>query len=76
VDTTRVVWPAAASLTAKLADKLVLPTPPFPLIMMYLRSLPAASSSKQLAASAAATCVTCGWILAAYKTPSEEIHSC
>ena len=61
--TIRVVCPAAASFTAKEADKLVLPTPPLPLIMMYLRAVPAQSSSKALlliseagGASVAAAC--------------------
>lgn len=52
VDTTNTLWPAAASLTPKLADRLVFPTPPLPEIMMYLRCVPAASSSKQVLVAA------------------------
>jgi hypothetical protein len=40
-----VVCPAAANFTARLAERLVLPTPPLPEIMMYLRAVPAAISS-------------------------------
>ena len=48
VETTNVVCPAAANLTARDAARLVLPTPPFPLIMMYLRFVPAAIASNEL----------------------------
>ena len=41
VETTRVGWPSAASCTASDAALLVLPTPPLPPSMKYLRSLPA-----------------------------------
>lgn len=44
--TMSVVCPAAARRTARDADRLVLPTPPLPLIMMYFRSVPAHNSSK------------------------------
>jgi hypothetical protein len=44
VETTSTVWPSCASLTAREAERLVLPTPPLPLIMMYLRWVPATSS--------------------------------
>ena len=52
VDTTSVWCPAAASLTASDAARLVFPTPPLPLIMMYLRAVPAENSSKALASAA------------------------
>jgi hypothetical protein len=71
-----VVWPAAASFTARLADRLVLPTPPLPDIMIYLRAVPAAISSNADwdssggASAAAAAAVTllrgfrdCWWLL-------------
>ena len=41
VDTTSVLWPSAANCTASAAARLVFPTPPFPLTMMYLRPAPA-----------------------------------
>ncbi len=40
VDTINVVCPAAASLTASDALRLVLPTPPLPDTMMYFRAVP------------------------------------
>mmetsp|Transcript_70005 Transcript_70005/g.221857 ORF Transcript_70005/g.221857 Transcript_70005/m.221857 type:complete len:356 (-) Transcript_70005:999-2066(-) len=46
VDTTKVRCPSIASFTAREALRLVLPTPPLPPSMMYLRSLPAAMESK------------------------------
>lgn len=60
VETTSVVCPACANRTARLAARLVLPTPPLPDTMMYLRSVPAHSSSKGVSpvttsAAAAAT---------------------
>mmetsp|Transcript_28959 Transcript_28959/g.74313 ORF Transcript_28959/g.74313 Transcript_28959/m.74313 type:complete len:290 (-) Transcript_28959:789-1658(-) len=45
VETTSTECPAPASLAARLADRLVFPTPPLPLSMMYFRSVPRASSS-------------------------------
>ncbi len=58
VDTTRTVCPSDASLTARLADRLVFPTPPFPLIMMYLRWVPAARSWKAEVVGSAVTAKT------------------
>lgn len=49
VDTTSVVWPSSAKRTAREAARLVLPTPPLPLTMMYLRPVPAESWVKALA---------------------------
>ena len=48
VDTTSVVCPACAKRTASEAARLVLPTPPLPDTITYLRSLPAANSSNAL----------------------------
>ena len=53
------VCPAAANLTAREAAKLVFPTPPLPLIMMYLRFVPAAIASKELSALAVWIVWTC-----------------
>jgi len=69
VETTSVVWPAAASFMAREADKLVLPTPPFPEIIMYLRSVPLDSSSKadsvcSIAKAAATTGCECVYVYA------------
>lgn len=66
VDTISVVWPAAARRTAKEADRLVLPTPPLPETMMYLRPAPAASSAN--ADSAAAVVVVAASAEAAAST--------
>ena len=52
VDTTSVLCPAAANLTASDAARLVLPTPPLPLTITYLRAVPADSSSNAVAVGA------------------------
>lgn len=48
VETTSVVCPSAARRSASEDARLVFPTPPLPLIMMYLREGPSASLSKTL----------------------------
>jgi hypothetical protein len=65
VETTSVVCPSCAKRTASEAARLVLPTPPFPETMMYLRSVPADISWKALTPvsavfNAAAAAVTAG----------------